>query len=499
MQDLEPAGPADTSAAGVQVTENSRGVIAENYEELQGLPVLRKARQRHPLPPATWDSSVRAVFQSAEVALLNLSDLLRRAASDVRERRVEDGVVKLSWARGFHRVLIRLGLCLPRLGLTPALEDKPVRLRLADSPALREYVVALKGFDASVLEWVASGDLRPDLVLATESLGNPRFNLLHLARICSHESTVWEENLAVLFVSAPSPPYEEFVASTLVRDAVYDRTLRGDTFFMQFRGLHQIPETIGEEINDHLAAAIVDTRNGRTLHAIEHLGAARALADVVESCLPPMVDSLATSDYHQIRENLGLTSGSHSICLRYDMFTHLYRQLWETITSTRGDGSAIGGSEDAPEAFSRRRIRHRDEPVADDVYLLLSHCLALRSFIFSWRAEHLHLPRNNLGGDETRSLTGSHDAVRTVANLRKAAMSQDPFRHLAYQWGLTGSTGDGDGHGMVASYLESEASLDHQLLRETGYLTQNSFTDVQQRSGYFAQRSSFRPPSSRRA
>ena len=60
---------------------NDRGVIAENYHELQGLGVLAAARRSHPLPKASAESTLRAVFQAVEIALLNLADVVGRAAS----------------------------------------------------------------------------------------------------------------------------------------------------------------------------------------------------------------------------------------------------------------------------------------------------------------------------------------------------------------------------------------------------------------------------------
>ena len=53
--------------------------------------------------------------------------------------------------------------------------------------------------------------------------------------------------------------------------------------------------------------------------------------------------------------------------------------------------------------------------------------------------------------------------------------------------------------GVLTSYLESAASLDHHLLSITGQVTQQRFTSVQERLGYFAERSAFVPPPRRQA
>jgi hypothetical protein len=478
------------------VAENARGVIADSYDDLQGLPVLRAARQRAPVPRATWDSAMRALLQSTEIALLNLSDLLGRSADDVHHLRFEAAATKLTWARGFHRILVRLSLCPSRLGIAPPPQGSVTYLHLADSPALQGYVGALEHFDAEVLEKVMEGRLAAERVIADDSLGSPTYVLLHLARICSHESTIWEEGLAEVPVSV-SRTYCDFVAAAILREAVQHPALRGDTFFMQFRGLHQIPETIGEEMNDRIETAIVDLRGGYTRQAIEHLGSARALAEVVDACLPPMVDSLATSDYHRIRENLGLTSGSHSICLRYDLFTHLYQQLWEAVVQR-----VTGRTLDTCDEDELHRALHdcaRDrfhDDTAGEAHALLGHFLALRAFIFNWRAQHLHLPRNNLGGEGTRSLTGSHDAVRAVQQMRDTALAHDPAGRTAQRW-CGGASADVPRP--VTAYLSSPRALDVYLLGATGHLTQHSFTDVQERTGYFAQRSGFVRPRARLA
>src|SRR5690606_13459249 len=140
----------DPSArAGGSMTEqsgpifNDRGVIAEHYRDLQALPVLERARGKSPLPQASAASTMRAVFQSCEIALLNLADLLNRAAANVSEGDANRALVKALWARGFHRVLVRLALMPQQLGLALPAEAPAGRLRIGDSPAFAEYCAAL--------------------------------------------------------------------------------------------------------------------------------------------------------------------------------------------------------------------------------------------------------------------------------------------------------------------------------------------------------------------
>lgn len=478
---------------------NERGVIAEHYQDLQGLPVLAAARQTYPLPSASTESTLRAVFQAVEIAVLNLADLIGRAAQEVAEGNTGRAMVKMSWARGFHRVLVRLSTMPQQLGLVPADAASSGLLRIADSPAFAEYRGALERFDRATLAQIDAGALALDTALAEESLDSPSFALIHAARVSNHESTIWEENLAAVAAGAPVPSYEQFVAAAGVRAAVYDRVLLGDTYFTQFRGLHQIPETLGEESNDRTEHAIRAIRAGNLRAAVDHVRAVNVLVDGMLATLPPMADNLATSDYHEIRENLGLTSGSHSVCLRFHMFTDLYHQLAEALEGVLRGGEP--GSQDDTSLVNS--VRRTDETSGVDSgawlrHLLLSECLTFRSLIFQWRDQHLHMPRNNLGGGSTKSLTGSPDAVAAVRKMRRSSRLSDPMIPLAEGRGLGAPTADDRGS-LLQSYLDSEASLDTRTLLATGRVTQERFVAVQERLGFFANRCPFTAPRPRQA
>lgn len=477
---------------------NERGVIAENYYDLQGLGVLDAARQSYPLPKATGASTLRAVYQSVEIALVNLNDLMGRATADLENGAIESATIKMFWARGFQRVLTRLSLIPLQLGLMYEEYSSDGVLRIQDSQALADYLETLLRFDQVMRRRIESGDLQIDAALGEKSLDSAEFNLLHLTRVCNHESTIWERNLAEVHVPAFVPSYEEFVVARGMRDAVYDRVLKGDTYFTQFRGLHQIPETLGEEVNDHCEQAILDIRSSNLQEAVAHLNCINVLLEGMIAPLSPMADNLATSDYHQIRENLGLTSGSHSICLRFNMFTDLYTQLVEELTyGVVGRPAKECDEKEIEEAYRRVDSTRFENSSSWLLHLLINECLRIRSYIFQWRDEHLHMPRNNLGGEFTKSLTGSPDAINAVKHMRDAARAKDPMlpviqaRGLANGYGITAL-------GQVTQYLESESSLDRKILAATGHITQHRFQDVQERLGFFANRCPFSPPPRRK-
>lgn len=475
---------------------NDSGVIAESYSDLQALGILAAARNAFPLPKASAESTLRAVFQAAEISLLNLADLMSRAAADVEKKSIDAAVVKLFWARSFHRLLTRLGMIPQQLGLTGGPSSERGVLKIGDSPGFDEYLAALQRFDRAVLSRDESPDLSIEGALAERSLQDAVFNLLHLARVGNHESTVWEHSFAAVCIPAQVPSYAAFVVASGMRDAVYDRMLSGDTYFTQFRGLHQIPETLGEELNDHLEQAIRDIRARGLQAAIGHLACVDALAEGILAALPPIADNLATSDYHRIRENLGLTSGSHSVCLRFHMFTHLYQQLWEGLSSLIGE--KVGNQGEEVERIRQAECWHADDVDSWTIHLLVNHCLRFRTFIHHWREEHLNLPRNNLGGDYTMSLTGSPDAVHAVKQMRDGARGKDPMLPVAQARQLAVDDTD-SATGALTHYLESRSSLDSHLLSTTGMITQRRFKEVQERLGFFADRCPFRPPARRMA
>ena len=473
---------------------NERGVIAESYHDLQGLGVLAAARAVSPLPRASAASTLRAVLQGAEIALLNLADLLDRAAADLPQGRVGAAAIKLSWARGFHRVLARVSLLPEQLALATEGGSERSVLGIEDSPAFVAYMRALRSFDHVVMRCADAGELDLGGALAEKSLDDPTLTLVHLARIGNHESTIWAGNLASVRVPIAVSSYQEFVVTDLMKEAVYERVLTGDTYFTQFRGLHQIPEILGEEVNDRLEQGVRDLRDGRWPSAAEHLRRVNVLGDAMQACLPPMVDSLATSDYHQIRENLGLTSGSHSVCLRFHLFTHLYEQWAEELGRSILTAAAAGGT-DAKSIEDGIRWLDGERPRDGDTWLLrllVDESLKFRAFVFQWREEHLNLPRNNLGGESTKSLTGSPDAVQAVIHMRDAARHRDALLPVARARGV--ALPGGQPRTAVHHYLESSVSLDSSLLRTTGRATKTRFQDVQERLGFFANRCPFAPP-----
>jgi hypothetical protein len=478
-------------------TTNERGVVAEHYFDLQSLGLVERARAARAVEPASEESWVRTALQAAELALYNMADVLRRAAGDLEAAELDGCATKLSWLRGFHRVLTQLSAATDTYTTGRALvrPDPPDRLCIADSPALAEYLEAHRAFGEALEHWWEGSEQPPDAVLAQEPLTSSRFSILHLARIVNHESTIWERPLVAVAVpvSAATGTYAEFTASATLREAVREHELTGDSYFTQFRGLHQIPELIAAEMNELLEQAIRALRAREVEASTEALVSVNLLTQPVAACLPVLVDNLATRDYHGIRENLGLTSGSHSVGIRYHLFTHLYEQLCDEIAVYARERWHDGDGDGVPAAMRAGMTAGAHD---GGVATLMGQLLAFRTFIFQWRAEHLHLPRNNLGGGGTKSLTGSPDAIGVVNGMMEHARASDPARAF---YDDPARALDPEGPGPLTSMLHAAGSTDEALMLATGRLTQGTFVEVQERLGFFANRCPFVKPPRRMA
>jgi hypothetical protein len=456
----------------IGTVENERGVIAENYHELQGLAAIEEVREASPFEPGTADAVLLSLYQCAEIALYNNADLLGRAAADIAAGEGAACATKLSWVRDFHRVLLRLGSAAVHVttyGQTLADGPHYAPWPIEQTPAFSAFFAALRQYDAALAAAVSGGDLDLFGTLSSSTVGDADFTVVHATRTANHDTRSWARALGGSAHPAPGADLPRLLSTGALQRAVREPRLRGDTYFTQFRALHQIPELLALEINDRLEITIRRLREGADDAALDALEGATELADPVLACLPPIVDNLSTADYHKIRENLGLTSGSHSVSLRFQLFTELYEQVCESIAE------ADVGSDPGADPVLRRLRRH---------------AARLHTFIFDWRDMHLHLPRNNLGGAATKSLTGSPDAIRTVRKMRDNALSHDPMAALAADVPRRRFAG-----GALERYLDGPEGSDEALLVATGRVTQANFREVQERLGFFAQRCPFhRPP-----
>lgn len=471
-----------TSGGGL----NELGKIAESYDELHNIPHLRAARGRCGVSPATYNSAVRTVFQAAEVALLNLTRLTRRMSCHVAQVEPTRAFVLMRWICRFHSILRRIGATATALQLAHPCDARPPSagapdggaptLSIQESNALKVYIEAQKQMEAIlVAQLIPRGGDALRAILGRGTHDDLVYALLHELRMSAHDGSKWESDLCAIPVDAGMPSYHDAVAADVLEEAVRTASLPGDTFYGEFVCLHQIPELLCDEANDHVEAGIRHVRANELTRAAERVATARALLSAVIESQRAMVECLSTSEYHQFRENLGPASGMHSLAIRQHMFRDLFNGLWNELEAWISKGGDLR-PEDAARELSRRRHDSSDAWLG---HALVTEALKLHQLHEEWRHEHLHMPRNCLGSGGTKSMIGVPDGLETVLKMRDAANAQPALRRLHQARSV--KLGRVDDQAQLTAHHSSDSSIDNLLKRLTGEITRDAFPEVQQK------------------
>ncbi|QUC59851.1 hypothetical protein IOD14_25570 [Streptomyces sp. A2-16] len=413
--------------------------VAASYDDLQSLPALFEAVSNGTVPErgSSWQA-LRALFQATEVGLVNLGELAAAAVNRLRAGDEPGATRCLEWMVGFGRVWNELAWLVQDFSPLGQ-EDGPHVLAVVSSPSWRHLVN---------VERELAQELKP--LAESPSAVQWKRHVLRYAML-------QRASLEYSCVDGAPSGYEDFVRPEAVREAVRERQLPGETVFMQFRAAHQMPELLIQVVNDHLERAVDALGHAQEQEAVPLLRRADRLLDAVVRMTDLLVDQMTTEEYHGIRVALGLTSGSHSVGLHFE----LMRDLYPALARKSQDGS--------------REIQH------------LTRTIGLH--IDRWRLGHINLPRTNLGGAETgtRSLTGSPDALQTVARMREAGRSRDPYAQTERPFRATDWT----------SEAPPLAEIERRLLGDVARHTQERFRDVQDRTGRYSGSPGFSAPPKR--
>jgi hypothetical protein len=433
---------------------NRLGPIAESYEDLQSLPLLMQVMDEPPVPPrGSPAQAVRALFQACEVAVVNMELLARRSQHFATARDVPALARNLRWVLAFAKVWADLSW---RIGdVAPlASASESAGLRVSDSSNWHRLASAEAELEP-LLRDLLGAPASTDVALADELV---RDLLLHVML----ERTALEYGRVG---DCLAQSYDETIRPEGIRRVVLERSLKGETAFAQFRAAHQIPEILIATVNDHLDVAVRALRDGEAAGARGRLRRAERLLDAAVNVMSVLVENLVMSDYHAIRENLGLTSGSHSFGIHFTLMQTRYPALRDAV-------GALG-----------------QEPAAGEEADLVTVTRSIGRHLDRWRMAHINLPRANLGqpaSDDVgvRSLIGAPDAVRTVTRMRAAARDLDDLNPAARSAPPVDPTGD----------EPTLVRLERWLLDAGAARTQAAFPDVQSRSGYFSGRPRRRAP-----
>ncbi|CAL9394147.1 hypothetical protein SUDANB6_01322 [Streptomyces sp. enrichment culture] len=463
-------------ADGRRMTE--LGPVAESYDQLHRIDLLGEARAARGVPEGTYDSTVCAVFQASEVSLLNLARLARRTQARLLGDDIPAASRYVQWALGFHRLLRRIGTAVfdVRSAFGAGASDGAAALSISESAGYAAYVDALREMEDAARGTLLAGS--PKLVrstIATGSIDDALYRVLHGIRLSCHDATKWESDLTAVPIGVRRSTDELISAETLAR-AVAATELNASTLHGEFVALHQIPEVLVAEANDHLEIAIRAVRASELSRAAQHLTVCRVLLDPVVEAQRVMAEHLATGEYHAFRTNLGPASGTHSLAIKQHMFRDLFKHMWNDLeTWLRSLGAP--SLEDAVRDIDERR---HEDPEAWLKHLVVDQAFRLHSAHQQWRHEHLHMPRNCLGSGGTKSMIGIPDGPQAVYKMRNAANAQHSLAaiHRARRTSLANAVPDSP----LVKLITDPSSLDSELMRVVGEATREYFPQVQEQS-----------------
>ncbi|KUN04952.1 hypothetical protein AQI95_17960 [Streptomyces yokosukanensis] len=470
MDPQAAAGPAS------HCPHTELGPVAESYDQLHRIDLLARARAERGVEQATYESLVCTLFQAAQVSLLNLARLAERTQACVASDDIAGASRYVAWSVGFHRLMCRLGtVMLDVRSQFGAGSAAATELGITDSAGYRTYLDRLRGLEKVVKDALLLGRTKDArATIATKSIDDPLYRVLHGIRLCCHDATKWEFDLSGVPVPL-SRTLDELTSSTTLAEAVAATELDAKTLHGEFVALHQVPEILCAEANDHLEVAVRAIRSSQLSQAVAHLSACTTLLDPMVEAQRVMAELLATGEYHGFRENLGPASGTHSLAIKQHMFKDLFKHFWTDLESwlrSFGDPTldetlrrVDAGRHDSSETWLRHSVVHQ--------------AFRLHSAHQQWRHEHLHMPRNCLGSGGTKSMIGVPDGPQAVYKMRDAANAQRSLRaiHQARRVNLSPVSDS-----PLARFVADPSSVDAEIMKLVGEATREYFPHVQEQS-----------------
>ena len=442
-----------------KINENERGPIADSYSQLQSLHIIEAARLVYPVQVASEMSLIKSYLQVIEILSFNIINLINRADEHIQSTEIDLAFNKIKWAYETNELLFSIVCKLQDITL---IEGEHSYISFSGRKSEIELTKCIASIDASVESKLCVGDnyLGFAKYYQDSKVENTTLLLLEFLRKLAQKIKSWIgflQNISIPIKIDSDFEYDQFIGYTHLKTAVEGIDLEGDTFFMQFRCFHQVPEIMALELNDRIQFAIENNifENSNLLHSNEiyYIG---DLSDIVLESLKPLISNLTPCDYHKIRENLGLTSGSHSINMHFKLLNEYYQKLASMfVHKVSSDKKYL---ETAESLIAQRLVKK------------------LSNFTHNWRSIHIQLPINNLGGFNTKSLIGAQDAIETVKKIMNKAKADDPYYQYFQSYERLNHV-----ENIFTEYLENRESLDSKLKMLIGEMTKKRFENVQKR------------------
>jgi hypothetical protein len=421
---------------------NELGPIAATYEELQGIPRLDQAFEQRPWNLDPDALTVRTILQCLALLYLNFADLCDRQLKHT----LPDNIARFHQHTAWHLSLLRYGLSLIEhaLSISPPADAVPC----PTGPAFSRY---FEGYSEVCQAYIRHLDHHPPASndISNCMLTNPHAAVAHNLKNIYLFQQILLSRLSILRVDHRYKEGWDAILNTAHLDAVFaEPRLIGDTYFSQFRLLHQIPELLARCAHERTALSLTDTESLSIVHILRLRDQYRLVTESTQT----MLHLMTPCEYHQIRLNLGVTSGSMSNQLRQCFL--------------KSDVSAI-------EIAGRSLIEK--SPRSSEAHFLKTLLDQIRLEALSWRDYHLGFPRNVLGGFGTKSLIGS-DAVNVALAWRN-----EEIRHGSLHRYADAAVDFMSGK----APLEHSKRLDDRLLQITAEVTKDVFPHVENRTGIY--------------
>lgn len=435
---------------------NQIGPIPLTYYETHNIGALEKAEQAFTTTTASYEGSVRVVFQSMEIALHSLIDIYGSMLRDLKTQDIVSAARKAPMLKGFGSLAQEISRLPGLLGGNSGEAVQIISLR--ESPTYQSFIDLKKEFD-QVFQTTFSEELLTH-VLALGGVENPILTILNSISLSDHALRVADRNLQSLSLPIQISSYEEFISVPLIARAFQEPELNGDTLLPQFKALHQIPELFGQEINQRLEKFIELSRSEdfpqQTYEALKLLHSSFDLFNPLIQSIRVLAENMTYSQFRLFRENLGVTSGSES---------RLVKQLFRTV-------SELG-----------QRVVELTSPEskldAEFQNLLTEDAIRIWNQVESWRDAHMNLPRLQIGTNRSISSSAGPskiDSVQQTANMQKAAARRNPLQTVLSSRGLSSVSNPSPGCSpSFTGYIQGDSSLDYLTLQTLGKLSNDFF------------------------
>jgi tryptophan 2,3-dioxygenase len=397
-----------------------------SYGDLHGIFHLDDANKEFDLSNNPKAAIKRAILQAMEVAILNIQDLSPRVAEDVKNNELNKALEKFGWVSDFSETL--RALCsLERQIPSPG---RGIKLTVKDHSAVAEGT--LKDLEEVLYKSISDAGLITEEQLNL-GLSSPPTKFLQQGSLNQSYTDIWSNKTVNIPDIIPTKNedeksfYKRFVGTEHINLAVNEITQKGDNFLKQFKAFHQISEVLVKLANNLLCKSIKtllsDSKNEVAVEdAMQNTDISLLLLKIIPENVKPILNNLGVKQYQDIRDSLGITSGSYSNNIREGLFTPLHELFFQTVyCKVMGTNEKGYDPEQLQLKLNDVFTNPSANPKTSQNYRLAMQALKLDAVVTDWRDLHLQLVKTQIGANSSISggLVGIKSAVSFILASEK--------------------------------------------------------------------------------